>query len=85
MICELIPEVVHSVEGGQMLVNFAKYICACEKNWNMGNFAKEQIKKIKDKVGDKKVLFNRARCSKVWNSLIIKYVKKIFQDLSLLF
>jgi len=50
------PEVVHSVEGGKMLINFAKHICACEKNWNMGNFAKEQIKKIKDKVGNKKVL-----------------------------
>jgi GMP synthase (glutamine-hydrolysing) len=50
------PEVTHSVEGGQMLVNFAKNICGCEKNWNMGNFAKEQIKKIKEQVGDKKVL-----------------------------
>jgi GMP synthase (glutamine-hydrolysing) len=50
------PEVTHSVQGEKMLVNFAKYICGCEKNWNMGNFAKEQIKKIKEQVGDKKVL-----------------------------
>ena len=50
------PEVTHSVEGGDMLVNFAKHICMCEKNWNMGNFAKEQITKIKELVGDKKVL-----------------------------
>ncbi|MEA3289730.1 MAG: glutamine-hydrolyzing GMP synthase [Campylobacterota bacterium] len=50
------PEVTHSVQGGQMLVNFAKHICKCEKNWNMGNFAKEQIAKIKAQVGDKKVL-----------------------------
>jgi GMP synthase (glutamine-hydrolysing) len=50
------PEVTHSVEGDTMLVNFAKDICGCEKNWNMGNFAKEQINKIKKQVGDKKVL-----------------------------
>jgi len=50
------PEVTHSVEGATMLLNFAKYICNCEKNWNMGNFAKEQIEKIKTQVGDKKVL-----------------------------
>ncbi|MDB2405348.1 glutamine-hydrolyzing GMP synthase [Arcobacteraceae bacterium] len=50
------PEVTHSHEGAHMLVNFAKYICGCEKNWNMGNFAKEQIAKIKEQVGDKKVL-----------------------------
>ncbi|MEA3352326.1 MAG: glutamine-hydrolyzing GMP synthase [Campylobacterota bacterium] len=50
------PEVTHSVQGGQMLVNFAKHICKCEKNWNMGSFAKEQIAKIKEQVGDKKVL-----------------------------
>ncbi len=50
------PEVTHSVEGATMLVNFAKHICGCEKNWNMGNFAKEQIAKIKAQVGNKKVL-----------------------------
>ncbi len=50
------PEVVHSVEGAVLLKNFAKYICGCESTWNMGNFAKEQIAKIKAQVGDKKVL-----------------------------
>ncbi len=50
------PEVVHSEQGAILLKNFAKYICDCESTWNMGNFAKEQIQKIKDQVGDKKVL-----------------------------
>ncbi len=50
------PEVTHSPEGGAMLVNFAKNICNCDKNWNMGNFAKEQIANIKKLVGNKKVL-----------------------------
>jgi GMP synthase (glutamine-hydrolysing) len=50
------PEVTHSIQGQKMLVNFAKYICNCPRNWNMGNFVKEQIAKIKEKVGNKKVL-----------------------------
>ena len=50
------PEVVHSEQGATLLVNFAKKVCQCEKDWNMGNFAKEQITKIKALVGDKKVL-----------------------------
>ena len=50
------PEVYHSAEGSKLLKNFAKHICGCESTWNMGGFAKEQIKKIQDLVGDKKVL-----------------------------
>jgi len=50
------PEVYHSDEGSKLLKNFAKYICDCESTWNMGGFAKEQIAKIKEQVGNKKVL-----------------------------
>ena len=50
------PEVYHSAEGSKLLKNFAKHICGCESTWNMGSFAKEQIAKIKEKVGNKKVL-----------------------------
>jgi GMP synthase (glutamine-hydrolysing) len=50
------PEVYHSEEGVRLLKNFAKHICGCESTWNMGSFAKEQIQKIREKVGDKKVL-----------------------------
>jgi GMP synthase (glutamine-hydrolysing) len=50
------PEVHHSEYGTTILNNFAKKICGCEATWSMGNFAKEQIAKIKDRVGDKKVL-----------------------------
>ena len=50
------PEVQHSEFGTQILKNFAKYICDCESTWNMGNFAKNQIAKIKETVGNKKVL-----------------------------
>jgi GMP synthase (glutamine-hydrolysing) len=50
------PEVYHSEHGSKILKNFAKYVCNCESTWNMGSFAKEQIKKIQEQVGDKKVL-----------------------------
>ncbi len=50
------PEVYHSEFGTTLLKNFAQTICGCEPTWNMGSFAKEQIQKIKDTVGDKKVL-----------------------------
>ena len=50
------PEVQHSEFGTQILKNFAKYICDCESTWNMGSFAKTQIAKIKETVGNKKVL-----------------------------
>ena len=50
------PEVYHTQEGTKVLKNFAKYICNVESTWNMGSFAKEQIAKIKEQVGDKKVL-----------------------------
>ncbi len=50
------PEVHHTVEGTKLLKNFAKYICGCSSTWNMGSFAKEKIKAIREQVGDKKVL-----------------------------
>lgn len=50
------PEVYHSAQGSKILKNFAKHVCGCESTWNMGGFAKEQIKKIQEQVGDKKVL-----------------------------
>jgi GMP synthase (glutamine-hydrolysing) len=50
------PEVAHSEFGHKMLKNFAKHICSLESTWNMGHFAKEQIAKIKEKVGNDKVL-----------------------------
>jgi GMP synthase (glutamine-hydrolysing) len=51
------PEVKHSEEGYLMLRNFAKNICGVKEKWNMGHFSKEQIKAIREKVGeDEKVL-----------------------------
>ena len=50
------PEVYHTKEGAIYLKNFAKNICNITERWTIGNFAKEQIKKIQDEVKDGKVL-----------------------------
>ena len=50
------PEVQHSDEGYLMLRNFAKNICGVDEKWKMEHFLKEQIKIIREKVGDGKVL-----------------------------
>jgi GMP synthase (glutamine-hydrolysing) len=50
------PEVQHSEEGYLMLRNFAKNICGVTEKWKMEHFLKEQIKLIREKVGDGKVL-----------------------------
>ncbi len=50
------PEVCHSEFGDRILKNFAKEICGITSTWNMGSFAKEQMIKIKERVGSAKVL-----------------------------
>ncbi|MDH5464034.1 MAG: glutamine-hydrolyzing GMP synthase [Thiovulaceae bacterium] len=50
------PEVNHSEEGYLMLRNFAKNICGVTEKWKMEHFLKEQIFKIREQVGDGKVL-----------------------------
>lgn len=50
------PEVVHSEYGNRILENFLYEVCGAAGDWTMQNFAAEQIQKIKERVGDKKVL-----------------------------
>lgn len=50
------PEVKHTPEGQTMLENFLYNICGCEGNWTMESFIESQIKDIRGKVRDKKVL-----------------------------
>lgn len=50
------PEVLHTEEGTKMLSNFVLIVCHCTKDWRMDSFVEEQIKAIKEKVGDGKVL-----------------------------
>lgn len=50
------PEVLHTEEGTKMLFNFVRNICGCEGSWKMDSFVENQIKAIRKKVGDGKVL-----------------------------
>ncbi len=50
------PEVLHTPEGTRMLGNFLYNVCHCKGDWKMSSFAEEQIRLIREKVGDGKVL-----------------------------
>jgi len=50
------PEVVHTPEGKKFLKNFAYRICGCKGNWTMGNFINESVERIRQQVGDGKVI-----------------------------
>ncbi|HFU0833576.1 TPA: glutamine-hydrolyzing GMP synthase [Streptococcus agalactiae] len=50
------PEVRHSVYGNDILKNFAVNICGARGDWSMDNFIDMEIAKIRETVGDRKVL-----------------------------
>lgn len=50
------PEVRHSVYGNELLKNFVFNVCGCKGDWSMGNFIEVEMAKIREQVGDKKVL-----------------------------
>lgn len=50
------PEVRHSVYGNDILRNFVINVCGAKGDWSMANFIDLEIKKIREQVGDKKVL-----------------------------
>ncbi len=50
------PEVDHTAKGKAILDRFVKVICGCKAIWTPGNIANDLVKKIRDEVGDKKVL-----------------------------
>ena len=50
------PEVVHSENGINVIKNFLYEICKCSGDWEISSFAKEKIKSLKEKIGNKKAL-----------------------------
>jgi len=49
------PEVTHTAKGKEILERFVD-ICDCQKKWTVKNIVKNTISKLKDTLGDKKVL-----------------------------
>lgn len=50
------PEVLHTEYGKNILFNFVMDVCNCSGDWRMDSFVEEQVKAIREKVGNGKVL-----------------------------
>ncbi|MBB5179761.1 GMP synthase (glutamine-hydrolyzing) [Planomicrobium koreense] len=50
------PEVRHSIYGNEVLRQFVYDVCGMADEWSMENFIDLEIEKIREEVGDKKVL-----------------------------
>lgn len=50
------PEVAHTPGGRQIIENFLYRICRCSANWTPKNFITESTERIKEQVGDGKVI-----------------------------
>ena len=50
------PEVVHTPDGAKLLANFVHKVCGCGNDWTMAAFRAEAISRIREQVGDGKVI-----------------------------
>jgi GMP synthase (glutamine-hydrolysing) len=50
------PEVAHTPRGKEILENFVFRVCRCRPDWTMEHFVESSVKKIRDQVGDGRVL-----------------------------
>lgn len=50
------PEVTHTPDGGRLLGNFLHHVAGCEGKWRLGDFAKETTERLREEVGDRRVI-----------------------------
>ena len=50
------PEVVHTPQGKDILANFLFQIAKCEPTWDMRSFVASSVEKIREQVGDGRVI-----------------------------
>ncbi|MGY8961302.1 MAG: glutamine-hydrolyzing GMP synthase [Alphaproteobacteria bacterium] len=50
------PEVAHTPDGAKLLSNFVHRIAGCGGDWTMAAFREQAIQRIKDQVGDERVI-----------------------------
>ena len=50
------PEVLHTQEGTKMLSNFVYNVCGCSGDWKMDSFVENNVKALRERIGDGKVL-----------------------------
>jgi GMP synthase (glutamine-hydrolysing) len=50
------PEVVHTPYGQEILTRFLTDVCGCERRWSAASIVEEQIARIREQVGDGRVI-----------------------------
>ena len=50
------PEVVHSVQGKEIIANYCHKICGCKGNWTMRSFIDQAVEDIRKTVGSEQVI-----------------------------
>jgi GMP synthase (glutamine-hydrolysing) len=50
------PEVAHTPRGREILQNFVYHVCGCSMDWTMGSFVDEACARVRQQVGDNKVV-----------------------------
>jgi GMP synthase (glutamine-hydrolysing) len=50
------PEVVHTPYGEEILTRFLTEVCGCERTWSAASIVDEQIRRIRERVGDGSVI-----------------------------
>ena len=50
------PEVTHTPQGSRILARFVREICGCAGDWTAGNIIEDSIARVREQVGDGKVL-----------------------------
>ena len=50
------PEVVHTPHGAKLLENFTHRVCGCAGDWTMSGFREQEIAKVREQVGSRKVI-----------------------------
>ena len=84
------PEVLHTPDGTKMLFNFVRNICGCKGDWRMDSFVDEQVKAIREKVGEGRVLLalsggvDSSVCAGLLSKAIGKQLTCVFVDHGLL-
>jgi GMP synthase (glutamine-hydrolysing) len=50
------PEVVHTPYGQEILTRFLSDVCGCERSWSAASIVEEQVRRIREQVGDGSVI-----------------------------
>ena len=50
------PEVVHTPDGGKLIANFVRHVCALSGDWTMAEFRDAKIAEIREQVGSGRVI-----------------------------